>query len=308
MLKTKKHIPLICGKSLTGTARFASINTHLGYEQSRRDDLETIGYVLFSHHLFIYFFLFLYYTFFFFDWVRSDHLFKNKKGKTKDTKYRRIRMLKEITGIEDLCAGLPEEFITYMKYCRNLRFEEKPKYAYLRNLFRAVFKKNKLKNDGRYDWTEKFFKKNANFSPDTIQLPRQFETKTEKADAPTEKNSHSSRDNGGYDSSLYPINDYPKKHKKHQKKALDSEPDHTAPNDNLLWKNDKLIKNKIIKGKKSIKLLFFADKSAQTGVYTFVLKRYALRSFELVAIFVNSRTAATLSLCLIFRLLLTFFL
>lgn len=44
--RTRQHVNLIHHKNLTGTARYASINAHLGLEQSRRDDLEAIGYVL----------------------------------------------------------------------------------------------------------------------------------------------------------------------------------------------------------------------------------------------------------------------
>merc|ERR1719336_3679197 len=102
--------------SLTGTARYASINAHRGLEQSRRDDLEAIG------HMLLYF-------------LRGALPWSGLDAKTKEEKYRKIRQKKEETKLADLCAGFPREFETYLSYCRNLEYMERPEYKMLRGLF-----------------------------------------------------------------------------------------------------------------------------------------------------------------------------
>ena len=98
--KTGDHIAFKEGKGMTGTARYASLNVHLGFEQSRRDDLEAIGFML------IYF-------------GREGKLpWMGLKGKTKKEKYDNIRDTKQNCVLEELCANLPIEFAKYMKYCR----------------------------------------------------------------------------------------------------------------------------------------------------------------------------------------------
>ena len=135
--KTRRHIPFIEGKSLTGTARYASINTHLGYEQARRDDLETLGYVL------------MYFN-------RGGKLpWQGLKAKSKTQKYNRISKVKRETTIDSLCQNCPKQFAEYLRYCRKLDFNAKPDYKYLRNLFKDLFKKKGYVNDGRYDWVIK---------------------------------------------------------------------------------------------------------------------------------------------------------
>ena len=52
-----------------------------------------------------------------------------------------------------------------MNYCRNLVFDEKPNYQYLRELFRRVLKSYHLENDGRYDWMDPSIKKNPSRLP-----------------------------------------------------------------------------------------------------------------------------------------------
>jgi len=132
--ETQQHIPYRQGKSLTGTARYASVNTHLGIEQSRRDDLEAVGYVL------MYF-------------IRGSLPWQGLQASSKAKKYKKIMEIKMSTPIEVLCEGFPTEFATYLNYCRNLRFEDRPDYAYLRRLLKDLFFRETYNYDFVFDWT-----------------------------------------------------------------------------------------------------------------------------------------------------------
>ncbi len=113
-MKNHQHIPYREGRPLTGTARYVSINTHLGIEQSRRDDLESIGYLL------IFF-------------LKGSLPWQGLKA--GGDKYQRIMEKKLQIPTEILCFGLPDEIVYYLNYCKSLRFEDRPDYDYLRGLF-----------------------------------------------------------------------------------------------------------------------------------------------------------------------------
>lgn len=131
--KTKQHIPYRERKSLSGTARYMSINTHLGREQSRRDDLEALG------HVFMYF-------------LRGGLPWQGLKAATNKQKYEKIGEKKQTTAIKDLCADYPEQFGQYLSYVRNLGFEDTPDYDYLRDLFLQALENTGETEDGVYDW------------------------------------------------------------------------------------------------------------------------------------------------------------
>ncbi|KAF8407082.1 hypothetical protein HHK36_006207 [Tetracentron sinense] len=131
---TNRHIPYRENKNLTGTARYASCNTHLGIEQSRRDDLESLGYVL------LYF-------------LRGSLPWQGLKAATKKQKYDKICEKKLSTPIEILCKSHPVEFASYFHYCHSLTFDQRPDYGFLKRLFRDLFTREGCEFDYIFDWT-----------------------------------------------------------------------------------------------------------------------------------------------------------
>ena len=130
------HIPFKTGKKLTGTPKYASINTLSGYEQSRRDDLESVGYIL------IYF-------------LRGSLPWEGLKANNKKDRYKKICDKKKSISAKDLCRGFPVEFENFVSYTRNLEFTQVPDYSYLRNLLKRVIEKNGDTIDFFYDWCSK---------------------------------------------------------------------------------------------------------------------------------------------------------
>jgi len=117
--KTGKHIlPKITGK-LNGNFKYSSPNVIKGKEASRRDDLISLGYML------IYLFK---------GKLPWDHIFKNLNAQS----YFELVFLKDTNGYGRLFTNLPSEMVEYIKYTRNLKFEQEPNYSYLRSLFHKI--------------------------------------------------------------------------------------------------------------------------------------------------------------------------
>ncbi|KAF8517266.1 kinase-like protein [Hysterangium stoloniferum] len=132
--KTDLHIPYSKDKNLTRSTRYTSINTSLGVVQSRRDDLESLAYI------FIYF-------------LRGSLPWQGLKGATIKEKDARSMAKKTTTSTDVLCRGCPGEFAVFLNYCRGLRFEDTPDYAFVRRLFRDLFVREGYQYDYLFDWS-----------------------------------------------------------------------------------------------------------------------------------------------------------
>ena len=132
--KTKLLIPYNEENNFMGNFYFSSINQLSGIEVSRRDDIEALGYI------FVYF-------------LKGDLPWSNIKYKTCDEGIEKALKIRINTSLDILCQGCPEEFKTFIQYSRDLKYDEKPNYGYLRELLTRIRLKNSLIFDySQYDW------------------------------------------------------------------------------------------------------------------------------------------------------------
>ena len=128
------HIELVKNKSLVGSMRYASIRNHKGYEQSRRDELESLGYLL----------LYL---------LRGGNLpWNGVPCENKEEKCKLICEIKSNLNLEELCEDVPEEYRLLICYARKLKFDCDPNYDYLVNLFQKLLINSGYEYDKKYDW------------------------------------------------------------------------------------------------------------------------------------------------------------
>ena len=142
--RTYKHIKFKNIKLTFGSLRYLSINGNRGYEQSRRDDLESLGYML------------IYLSTGTLPWIKAEcaNLEIVKK-------YLYVYKLKKKTTAEKLCEDLPEEMAQYINYCRKLVFEEDPNYNFLRGLFENILINIQQKNDLKFSWIPESLNQNT---------------------------------------------------------------------------------------------------------------------------------------------------
>lgn len=121
------HIPIREGLSFSGTIGHASISSHRGVEQSRRDDLESLGYTLV----------------YLLNGSLPWHLLPNLNL---------IHFMKSNISVDTLCTGCPMEFGLFFHHVRSLEFSQAPDYLYLKSLFNQASTRCGLDGHTLFDW------------------------------------------------------------------------------------------------------------------------------------------------------------
>ena len=133
--KTQQHIPMKSDRAIVGTLRYISMNCHEGLEVSRRDDLESLAYMMIH-------------------FVIGELPWMGIKAKSLGEKYKRVYEKKQETVPDDICKILPDEMKSFLQHILNLEFEEKPNYDYLEGLIKSLKSKYGFKNDDNFEWLD----------------------------------------------------------------------------------------------------------------------------------------------------------
>ena len=155
-LDTCEHLPFKEGRRFIGTPRYASIGTHLGYRQSRRDDLESIAYIL------IYF-------------VLGELPWQGIKAKSKSEKKEKILEMKLKTDFSK-DKRIPKEFLAFLEYCKDLRYEDKPDYKFICKLIQKIV--NSYDDKGEYDQSKHIWEWNYKMLS-ALESPSEYKTQND---------------------------------------------------------------------------------------------------------------------------------
>ena len=135
-IKNNEHYPYCENKSFVGTTRYASINVHNNIAYSRRDDLESLFYVM----------LYLY---------LGKLPWQGLNISNKQEQKKAICKIKEKIKMLEIWNNIPNEYRIFYTNIKGLKFDEKPNYKILKSLINLNFKDQNIKNDNKYDWLKK---------------------------------------------------------------------------------------------------------------------------------------------------------
>ena len=135
--RTGKHIRFQNIKIMIGSFYYGSRYVMKGYEGSRRDDLESLGYMLICLANI--------------GWLPWKKVCENIV-EDKMEKLEKIENMKMTIADEELCYGLPSEFVSYMKYVKSLEFEQDPDYNYIKGLFISILSKSDVPRNINFFW------------------------------------------------------------------------------------------------------------------------------------------------------------
>ena len=189
------HITMKTDRNIIGTVRYISMNTHQGLEQSRRDDLESLFYII------IYF-------------IKGELPWQGVKYKNKSEKYNKIYEIKQKSTEKggELCYSLLPEFQTILDYIIDLKFTEKPNYSMIKKILELMLAKLNYFNDLQFDWYNLEFLTNLYKTPFVESKKKSSNNNDIKEDLKNEiKNDKKSNENA--------IDDY-FKNKKSKKKDI----------------------------------------------------------------------------------------